>query len=651
MKNKVFKTVISIMLLVSFIMFSAEPVLANITVVPRSSRVMINTDIYDGVRTEFARFVVGTDAVNNSISNIEYNDFWRYATHGFTGSTYGNGFTGTIRYEIRKNGINGEIIYDETLEVKRQVYSGEIYFVAGSDALNNVTLKPGESLHWLMTTENLCVYSTPVYLSPYYDYADDWTISYWITDRLIQECVNNSHNAYVAASTAVDALQNSTYGLSATKTKLNNTYNKAEAARSQAATATTEATAAKNNASTAATNASTASSRALTAVNELQNTTYGLSATKTKLDDTYQKANAAYREANEAYNAADSAMWFAYDAKNELQNTTYGLSATKTKLDSTYNKAEAARTQAVTATTEATAAKNNASTAASNAGTASSRALTAVNELQNTTYGLSATKTKLDDTHQKANEAYYAANNAYYAAEDALYYASDAQAFARNAVNELQSGTYGLSATKTKLDSTYNKAEAARTQALSATTEATAAKNNASTAVSELQDTTYGLNATKTKLDSTYSKAEAARAQALSATSEATVAKNNAALAIDKAQIAVDQTIHNGQSAAQWAYLATLDTAPPTINEVKGRNEATCTTSGTFYVVVNATDNKPGQLQAQARVGEGAWTGWVSIPQNTIAVALPSVGAHTITVNVKDAAGNISTSSMTAFRI
>ncbi|GEA14823.1 hypothetical protein E308F_10650 [Moorella sp. E308F] len=151
-----------------------------------------------------------------------------------------------------------------------------------------------------------------------------------------------------------------------------------------------------------------------------------------------------------------------------------------------------------------------------------------------------------------------------------------------------------------------------------------------------------------------YSAAEAAKNSAATAATNAQNAYNAANAAKTSAAAAAANTIYNGQSAAYWAYQAAqsgADTTPPVIQKVQGLNGATCTTTGTFSVVVQATDNRAGQLQARAQVDGGAWTGWYNIPGNAIPVTLSSSGAHTITVEVKDLAGNTSQATITAFRI
>ncbi|OPY63696.1 MAG: hypothetical protein A4E56_00419 [Pelotomaculum sp. PtaU1.Bin065] len=161
-------------------------------------------------------------------------------------------------------------------------------------------------------------------------------------------------------------------------------------------------------------------------------------------------------------------------------------------------------------------------------------------------------------------------------------------------------------------------------------------------------------------------------------------ARNAANTAASKAQTTINQTIDGGVSAASWAHQSfdkanaasqdvayikntqipsiltkidninntiASDNVPPVIQKVAGKNGATCTTSGIFNIVVSATDNNSGQLWAQARVDEGSWTSWFNIPQSFIPLTLSAAGSHTITVNVKDVSGNISSTSMTAFRI
>jgi len=178
--------------------------------------------------------------------------------------------------------------------------------------------------------------------------------------------------------------------------------------------------------------------------------------------------------------------------------------------------------------------------------------------------------------------------------------------------------------------------------------------------------------------------ADKAKLSADTAASNAIDAKTSANTAATRAQTSINQTIDAGTSAASWAHQSfdkanaasqdvayikntqipsiltkidninntiASDNVPPVIQKVAGKNGATCTTSGIFNIVVSATDNNSGQLWAQARVDEGSWTSWFNIPQSFIPLTLSAAGSHTITVNVKDVSGNISSTSMTAFRI
>ncbi|MBE3573773.1 MAG: hypothetical protein IMW95_12645 [Moorella humiferrea] len=180
------------------------------------------------------------------------------------------------------------------------------------------------------------------------------------------------------------------------------------------------------------------------------------------------------------------------------------------------------------------------------------------------------------------------------------------------------------------------------------------ATDAANVAATNAQNAYNAANSAAANAQNAYNAANTAASAAQAAQSAASTAATNAQNAYNAANTAANQTIYNGQSAAYWAYQAAqggTDTTPPTIQKVAGQNGATCTSTGTFYVVVQATDNRTGQLQARAQVDGGTWTGWYNIPQNAIPVSLSSVGAHTITVEVKDAAGNSSQATMTAFRV
>jgi len=202
--------------------------------------------------------------------------------------------------------------------------------------------------------------------------------------------------------------------------------------------------------------------------------------------------------------------------------------------------------------------------------------------------------------------------------------------------NSITVSRSGLVASESKVQQGVDAANAAKTAANTAATNASNAYSAANTAATNANNAyntlINGASNNGKSLSTTYDKAN-------NAATQATNAANN--------------TVYNSQSAAYWAYLAAnnaeTDTTPPTI-KLTGLNGATCTTNSSFIVVVSASDNKSGQLSAQAKVGSGAWGSWTNVPGN-LAVTLPTIGAHTITVQVKDAAGNISTANMTAFRL
>ncbi len=282
------------------------------------------------------------------------------------------------------------------------------------------------------------------------------------------------------------------------------------------------------------------------------------------------------------------------------------------------------------------------------------------------------------NAYLKANSANTNAANAKASADTAANQASIAASNATTAVDELQNATHGLAATKTKLDITYDKAEAARSQAVSATNAAQNAKVSADSAVAELRSETYGLSATKAKLDTTYTKANTAATQAANAASRvwdstegksaATLAKEareNASSAVTaannakaSADIAVNQTTYSGQSAAYWAYVASVnagtDTIAPTIKKVQGQNGATCTTSSSFTVVITASDNGPDSNLRYRAICDGFDSGWSS--SNTIALTGLTSGPKTATIRVSDNPttpdnGNVSHESFTFFKI
>jgi hypothetical protein len=92
------------------------------------------------------------------------------------------------------------------------------------------------------------------------------------------------------------------------------------------------------------------------------------------------------------------------------------------------------------------------------------------------------------------------------------------------------------------------------------------------------------------------------------------------------------------------------DSTPPTILSIKGYNGATCTTGSTFSVTVQAFDNS-GVLEFRVMADTGAWSDWLPISSYNTASGITGTGAHTLTVEVRDSAGNVSTGTMTFFKL
>jgi len=99
--------------------------------------------------------------------------------------------------------------------------------------------------------------------------------------------------------------------------------------------------------------------------------------------------------------------------------------------------------------------------------------------------------------------------------------------------------------------------------------------------------------------------------------------------------------------------IVAVDQVPPTISRLRGFRGATATTNpdGTAILEINVTDNLPGQLYYQYQINGGTPSSWLPLTGSTISVSGLSPGANSITVNVKDQAGNVSSATVTIFRI
>ncbi|SMB96533.1 Alpha-tubulin suppressor [Thermanaeromonas toyohensis ToBE] len=96
-----------------------------------------------------------------------------------------------------------------------------------------------------------------------------------------------------------------------------------------------------------------------------------------------------------------------------------------------------------------------------------------------------------------------------------------------------------------------------------------------------------------------------------------------------------------------------VDQVSPSILKLRGFRGATATSdpSGTAILEINVTDNLPGQLYYQYQINGGIPSSWFSLTGGTISIPGLSPGANSITVNVKDQVGNVSSATITIFRI
>jgi len=176
------------------------------------------------------------------------------------------------------------------------------------------------------------------------------------------------------------------------------------------------------------------------------------------------------------------------------------------------------------------------------------------------------------------------------------------------------------------VNQTLTAANTASTNAANAFTAATTASANAVTAASRALNNYNILNNTTKGLYKTYDVASSA---ATNTFYSGNTAAYLAYLASEDAGYVRDTLIPDMQSdidsltttVTNINNTVTGDGVAPTIKTLAGENGATCTTSGTFYVIVSASDNSTGDLQAQASVDGGAYGSLVTLP-NSIPVTL-----------------------------
>ncbi|NPV73325.1 MAG: hypothetical protein HPY89_05950 [Pelotomaculum sp.] len=207
----------------------------TVIVATNNNVVLNNTDVNYGVRTEVARFT-NTSGVNIWNSMIQhYPDGWGYFRSSASGTRYD--LNGTIRIEIRKNGVNGELIWNETRNIVNGHQSSGSFILGMNNLLLNTTLKYGESLHWVVTQCLTITGGTQLKLTAISDPNFRWVINYWQSDALVQQSVDNAYNAYLSANTAATNATNAMNAANAAKTSADNANSNAYIASTRAQTA------------------------------------------------------------------------------------------------------------------------------------------------------------------------------------------------------------------------------------------------------------------------------------------------------------------------------------------------------------------------------------------------------------------------------
>lgn len=171
---------------------------------------------------------VKNTATNTTISNISIVNWQRYTTSngGYSEILYGTG-----NFSIRKNGINGAILWQKTI-TDPWINSGLLCFPMAF-ALPNVTLNPGETLD-LVVSHNYTKAGYSPRISADRSWFGEWLWSYWLTDALVQQGVDNALLAKNAAEAAATNATNAYNAANSAATNSINAYNVANNANTNA---------------------------------------------------------------------------------------------------------------------------------------------------------------------------------------------------------------------------------------------------------------------------------------------------------------------------------------------------------------------------------------------------------------------------------
>ncbi|MTI84379.1 MAG: hypothetical protein FH756_10840 [Firmicutes bacterium] len=281
------------------------------------------------------------------------------------------------------------------------------------------------------------------------------------------------------------------------------------------------------------------------------------------------------------------------------------------------------------------------------------RTTASLSDLDSVKSSADAAKTSADAAHTDAQNA---ANRTWYNGNESAYWAYHGYANANSANSNSAAAHTDAQAARNLLNGSANSGKSLA----STYDKANAANLNSWWAKSYLDGTQNGGKS----LGATYDKANASNANASNAAnrtwdstegkSVTTIAKEtrnkadtnyNELVALAGDVNTLNTNVTNIESSLSG------DTTPPVIQKIKGHNGATCTTNSTFSIDVTATDNKINPPEFRAKADTGSWSSWTQT-YNTLTIGgITGNGAHTIEVEVRDAAGNVARDSITIFKV
>ena len=106
-----------------------------------------------------------------------------------------------------------------------------------------------------------------------------------------------------------------------------------------------------------------------------------------------------------------------------------------------------------------------------------------------------------------------------------------------------------------------------------------------------------------------------------------------------------------GVTADPQDFIVVVSAVPPVVQTLKGWNDATCTTTTSMVLELDATGSLPGQLKYRYQLGIGSWSPLTALTSNQITVTGLVGGANTINVGVDDAMGNEAQKALVVFKI